>query len=322
MPGWRLREFHANDLDGVLRLWELARASDEEPVYSLAEVVASCQLDSAVVAVAGDELVGVCVARAAHEQGWVVFCSTAPPWRGRGIGSAMLAAVEKRMAPQGLSKMSVLLPAQGDRVEPFLAQGYEHKGTRRYLERQIPVLREELGALAELGGRILPRGLWDAVGGMAAREGADRAPPRPAAGAPRPRRALRHRPATGRGAVRTARYRQDDLRQGDRLPARVGVRRGVPLPARRGARRAWPGRCAARSRPWPSWSTRWCSSTRWRRSPRAGAASRRLRCRASRTSCSRPSRRSASSPTACWWSRRTSSARWTPRSCATAASTT
>jgi GNAT superfamily N-acetyltransferase len=166
MPGWRLREFHANDLNGILQLWELAHQADERPVYSLSEVVASCQMDSAVVAVAGEEVVGACVSRAAHEQGWVVFCSTHPQWRGRGIGSAMLAAVEKRMAPQGLSKMSALLPAEGDRIEPFLAQGYELKGTRRYLERQIPVLREELGALAELGGRVLPRGLWESVGGM------------------------------------------------------------------------------------------------------------------------------------------------------------
>ncbi|MCV2393557.1 GNAT family N-acetyltransferase [Actinotalea sp. M2MS4P-6] len=166
MPGWRLREFHSDDLDGVLQLWEAVHRDGEAPVYSLAEVLASCRMDQAVVAVAGDEIVGVSVGRAAHEQGWIVFHTTRADWRGKGIGSAMLAAVEKAMAPHGLSKMSVLLNESSERTEPFLSQGYEIRATRRYLERRIPVQREELGALAELGGRVLPRGRWEAVGGM------------------------------------------------------------------------------------------------------------------------------------------------------------
>ena len=55
MTGWRLRDFHSDDLDGILRLWEEIKASDTEPVYGLSEVLASCQKDHAVVAVHGDE---------------------------------------------------------------------------------------------------------------------------------------------------------------------------------------------------------------------------------------------------------------------------
>jgi transitional endoplasmic reticulum ATPase len=40
------------------------------------------------------------------------------------------------------------------------------KQNLRYFERHIPVQREELRALSELGGRILPRDLWAGVGGM------------------------------------------------------------------------------------------------------------------------------------------------------------
>ena len=166
MTGWRLREFHKDDLDGILHLWEELKHSPVEPVYDLGEVIASCQKDHAIVAVHGDEVVGAVVGRAAHDQGWVVFLATTTPWRGRGIGAAMLAALEKKMAPYGLLKLSALMPEAETRVDAFQSQGFELKQHLRYFERRIPVQRQELDSLAELGGRILPRDLWESVAGM------------------------------------------------------------------------------------------------------------------------------------------------------------
>ncbi|QHC54261.1 acetyltransferase (GNAT) family protein [Rathayibacter tanaceti] len=168
MTSWRIRDHHSDDVDGVLRLWEQVNASEAPPVYSLAEVLASCAKDHAVVAVVEDRVVGAAVGRAAHAQGWVVFLATAPDYRERGIGSALLAALEARMAPAGISKLSALMPAAETRVGAFLRQGFELGQNLHYFERRVPVQREELKLLAELGGRVLPRGLWDAVGGMTA----------------------------------------------------------------------------------------------------------------------------------------------------------
>ncbi|MEO6199842.1 MAG: GNAT family N-acetyltransferase [Cryobacterium sp.] len=167
MTGWRIRDFHADDLDGILNLWEEIKATRTEPVYGLSEVLASCQKDHAVVAVHGDEVVGAAVGRAAHAQGWIVFLATAEPWQSQGIGSALLGALERRMAPHGLTKLSALMPESPSRVDAFLNRGFEVKKNLRYFERHIPVQREELKALSELGGRILPRDLWEGVGGMA-----------------------------------------------------------------------------------------------------------------------------------------------------------
>ena len=166
MTGWRIRDFHSDDLDGILHLWEEITAAKTEPVYGLSEVLASCQKDHAVVAMHGEEVVGAAVGRAAHAQGWIVFLSTAQPWQGQGIGTAMLAALENRMAPHGLAKLSALMPESASRVDAFLNRGFEVKKNLRYFERHIPVQREELRSLSELGGRILPRDLWEGVGGM------------------------------------------------------------------------------------------------------------------------------------------------------------
>lgn len=162
----RIRDFHADDLDGILHLWEQMRAAQTEPVYALSEVLASCQEDHAIVAVHEDRVIGAAVGRAAHAQGWIVFMSTAEAWQGKGIGSEMLAALEKRMAPHGLSKLSALLPDTAMRADAFLNRGFVVKKNLRYFERDIPVQRKEMSSLAELGGRILPRGLWDSIGGM------------------------------------------------------------------------------------------------------------------------------------------------------------
>ena len=77
MSRTHIRDFHEDDLDAVVRLWEEVHGGEESPVYSLAEMIASCQADHAVVATRDDTLVGVAVGRAAHAQGWIVFFGVA-----------------------------------------------------------------------------------------------------------------------------------------------------------------------------------------------------------------------------------------------------
>ena len=272
MSGWRIRDYHADDVDGILRLWEQMLAVNAEPVYGLSDVLASCAKDHAVVAVIGDEVVGAAIGRAAHAQGWVVFLATAAHVRGSGIGSSMLAALEARMAAVGISKLSALMPAAETRVGAFLHQGFALKQDLHYFERHIPVQREELKILADLGGRVLPRGLWDGVGGMTAEKDLlERRVVMPLAQSNSP---------TGSASCRRARSCCSGR------PERVR-----PL-SRRRSRHAWSGRssrcsrhvwhrtragspvlCARRSRRSQNSSTRSCSSTRSRRSPRtAGRA--------------------------------------------------
>lgn len=168
MSPWTIRDFHSQDVEGILALWQTLRDNGVQPVYDLSEVLASCEKDHAVVAVQGENIVGAAVGRAAHDQGWIVFLATLPSFRGRGIGTLLLAAVENRMAAHGLNKLSALMPETETRVEAFTNRGFVVKKNLRYFERHIPVQRAELGVLEELGGRVLPRDLWDRVAGMTA----------------------------------------------------------------------------------------------------------------------------------------------------------
>ena len=161
-----IRDFHDDDLDGIVRLYEDAGHRSSRPVYALSEVIASCREDHAVVAVQGEQLVGAAVGRAAHAQGWIVFFGLTDDIAGAEVGAGLLDELEHRMAPLGLGKLSIIVPQDADRLDGLTANGFEVRNHLRYLERQMPVQRRELDLLAEVGGRILPRNLWTRVSGM------------------------------------------------------------------------------------------------------------------------------------------------------------
>lgn len=161
-----IRDFHDDDLDQLVRLWGQVTSDQETPIYSLAEVIASCQADYAVVAMRGETLVGAAVGRAAHAQGWIVFFGMDAPDDDDTVGAALLDALERRMAPLGLSKLSVLAPEDSG-IDIFTSNSFHTRHSVRYLERSMPVQRREIDALKEVGGRILPRNLWRKVAGMA-----------------------------------------------------------------------------------------------------------------------------------------------------------
>lgn len=167
MATWRIRDYQPGDLDALLRLWDQHRASGTEPVYALGEVLASARKDVAVVAVAGDDVVGACVARAAHDQGWIVFVATDADHQRIGVAGALIAAVEQRMASLGMQRLSILVPNEQPHVGALAKAGFEDRRHLRFFEREIPVKQEEMLVLRELGGRVLPRDRWMAIGGMA-----------------------------------------------------------------------------------------------------------------------------------------------------------
>lgn len=176
MTRTRIRDFHDDDLDAIIRLWEAAMASSPaespiDPLYPLPEVVSSCQRNQAVVAVRDDEIVGAAVGRAAHGQGWIVFFHVLDSERqaedmGRRTEAGLLDALERHLMPLGLGKLSMVVPEQSPAFTGLVANGFEERPGLRYIERQMPVQRRELDRLKTVGGRILPRHLWDAVSGM------------------------------------------------------------------------------------------------------------------------------------------------------------
>ncbi len=169
MAQWRVRDFHADDLDAAVRLWDTPADSSQAPAFGLSDLIAAVRShEPAVVAAVGDELVGITVATVNGDQAWVMRISLAAAWRHRGIGSAMLGELERRLVAAGVHRIQCLLAETSE----IGALALEHAGynARRGLvlyERLEPVGPASAGVLGQLGGRMVRAGAWDQLGGMA-----------------------------------------------------------------------------------------------------------------------------------------------------------
>jgi GNAT superfamily N-acetyltransferase len=161
----RMRDFHEDDLDQVVRVWEESRP-DRPAVYALGEVLSALRDQGVgVVAVLGEVVVGAAAVRVAGDRGWVVMLALSDDWRGRGLGSQMLTELERRLMGRGVHRLSALLSEGETGVNAFRNSGYEPRDLT-YFERVVPLQPQEVGLLGELGGRMLPRGLWETLAVM------------------------------------------------------------------------------------------------------------------------------------------------------------
>ncbi|GHD63652.1 hypothetical protein GCM10010317_060690 [Streptomyces mirabilis] len=168
MPTWRLRDFRDDDLDRAIQIWDQDRQTDDSPpVFPVSEVMAVARAGGpAVVAVVGDDLVGMAVAQAQGERAWITLVALAGNWRSRGIGSALIAELERRLRTQGIRRIAALLAPGATGTAALENSGYRARDGLVFYEKVEHLGASDAGLLAELGGRVQPGGLWAALAGM------------------------------------------------------------------------------------------------------------------------------------------------------------
>ncbi|AVH54871.1 MULTISPECIES: ATP-binding protein [Streptomyces] len=168
MPVWRMRDFHEDDLDQAIRMWDQSGMDDQPPpAFPISEVIAAARTGQpAVVAVVGDELVGLAVARTDGERAWILLVALAAGWRHRGIGSNLLAELERRLRAAGVRRISALLPADATGTAALLNSGYRSREGLVYFEMVEHLPAADAGLLEALGGRVPASGLWGSLAGM------------------------------------------------------------------------------------------------------------------------------------------------------------
>jgi GNAT superfamily N-acetyltransferase len=168
MELWRVRDLHADDLEAAVRLWDNPAASSEAPAFGLSDLIAAVRSNEpTVAAVVGDEVVGVAVATVAGNRAWVMGISLDAAWRRRGIGSAMLGELERRLAASGVHRIQCML-AEDSEVGALALQnaGYAARQGMVFYERLEPVDLGSAGILGQLGGQMVRPGAWQQLGGM------------------------------------------------------------------------------------------------------------------------------------------------------------
>jgi GNAT superfamily N-acetyltransferase len=168
MPAWRLRDYRDDDLDQAIQVWDQSRGTGSaEPVFAVAEVMAAARAGQpAVVAEVGDEVVGMAVAQTQGERAWVLLVALGSRWRQVGIGSALLAELERRLRSLGVRRISAILPDGATGTAAFEHSGYSRRDGLVYYEMLEHMGPDQANVLSELGGRLLPPGLWQDMAGM------------------------------------------------------------------------------------------------------------------------------------------------------------
>ncbi len=168
VPPWRLRDFHDDDLDQAILVWDQSRhPGDPAPAFPVSEMVSAAKSGQpAVVAVVGDELVGMAVAEARGERAWILLVGLNTRWRNRGVGSALLGELEIRLRALGVRRVGALLQTEATGAAALRNCGYRERTDLSFFEKIDTVGSSDAGLLAQLGAQAMPRGLWNAMGGM------------------------------------------------------------------------------------------------------------------------------------------------------------
>jgi len=166
---WLIHDYREDDLAAVVRLIDTTAELGQESVFSLAEcITALTSRQPAVVAVHQGAPIGAALAHVAGDRAWVMRIAIAPGWRGRGLASALLRELERRLVERRVRRIAYVLPEEELLGEGLRNAGYTRRPAVAYFEKAEPATGPVEGILEELGGRLLPGDLWDGVAGMEA----------------------------------------------------------------------------------------------------------------------------------------------------------
>lgn len=114
---WRVRPFEPADLEQTLWLWEKWTVAHQRPTLSVADLVqALTDGVPAVVAEFEGSVIGAAFVRISGKRAWIQRLVIAEPWRGRGVGRSMLAALEVMVHELDIDRMVAIIPPASGRL--------------------------------------------------------------------------------------------------------------------------------------------------------------------------------------------------------------
>jgi GNAT superfamily N-acetyltransferase len=167
MTGWRVRDYSQDDLEALIRVDMESGTTEEPPLFPLSDAVTALQTrHPAVVATADDVLIGAAVSRVEGERAWILRICMAPGWRQRGLGSALITALEQRLFAAGVRAVHAVLPEGETGATALRNCDFGARAGLVFFEKRGPVTPQSAGTLSSLGAELPPGGLWQKVAGM------------------------------------------------------------------------------------------------------------------------------------------------------------
>ena len=169
MPRWVVRELLESDLEGVVRLVESVRnEADSAPIDVLELVTQLRSPFPAIVAAAGDGIVGFAAVQLSGERAWINTLAIAQEWRHLGVGSDLVAHLETRLLHQGIRRISALVGPGQVGESALKNRGFRSTEGLVLWEKDEPLRPSDVSVLDRWGGELLQPAEWTSVAGMRA----------------------------------------------------------------------------------------------------------------------------------------------------------
>ncbi len=167
MTGWFVRDYSQDDLEAVILVDMESGTTGEPPLFQLSDTVAALQaLHPAVVAMADEVMIGAAVSRVEGDRAWILRICMAPSWRHRGLGTALITALEHRLFAGGVRTVHAVLPEGETGAAALHNCDFVTRSGLVFFEKRGPVTPQAISMLAALGAELPPGGLWQKVAGM------------------------------------------------------------------------------------------------------------------------------------------------------------
>ena len=171
MPSWRVlridhREATAS-IEEVVRLIDVAGTATSAAHGRSDVVEALHENQPAAVALSSNGLVGAAVARVCGRDADLLALALHPGWRQRGIGSALLRALDEQIIHSGAQRLLALVHPGQVGESAFANQGFELVTGLHLYTRAASMVPEELAVVERYGGHFPVTGVWESMKGFA-----------------------------------------------------------------------------------------------------------------------------------------------------------
>lgn len=168
---WRVLKIDHRDsiapVEAIVRLLDLSGDATGAG-YGKSDVVQALHENqpAAVALSSAGNLVGAAVARVSGPDAHLLALALHPDWRRRGIGSAVLEALDQEIVHRGGRRLLALVrPGQVGELA-FAHQGFDRTASLDLYERAVSIVPEELAIVERYGGHFPGSGLWEAMKGF------------------------------------------------------------------------------------------------------------------------------------------------------------
>ncbi|HEX2043954.1 MAG TPA: AAA family ATPase [Acidimicrobiales bacterium] len=165
-----VRPYIAQDLGRVLRLWQepaALAAGDGLTLDQAVELLNSASAVTFVAEEAGGELVGLAMGEPTAVMGWIYKLLVCGDGATAGeIAGRLLDELEGALVDRGARRLATLVHEGDDGHRALGRRGFEPSSELVYVERELAPASPVPSAVADVGGQLVPPGLWDKVKGM------------------------------------------------------------------------------------------------------------------------------------------------------------